>query len=106
MQFLVDAELVQRVGGSEQPIIDLFQADLRGASLRGANLGRADLNGAVLIGADLNGADLLDATGKTYEELERQATSLEGATMPNGQKCEDWIKSKGSGEGGKNSGTS
>jgi hypothetical protein len=28
-----------------------------------------------------------------------QARSLEGATMPNGQMYEDWLKSKGSGEG-------
>ncbi len=28
--------------------------------------------------------------------------SIEGATMPNGQKYEDWLKSKGSGEDAKN----
>jgi hypothetical protein len=30
------------------------------------------------------------------------AHSLEGATMPNGQKYEDWLKSKGGGEEGEN----
>jgi hypothetical protein len=34
------------------------------------------------------------------------AYSLEGATMPNGQNYEDWLKSKGSGEDGENSGSS
>ena len=38
------------------------------------------------------------------EQLERQAASLEGAIMPNGQKYEDWLKSKGRGEDGENSG--
>ena len=31
--------------------------------------------------------------------------SLEGATMPNGQKYEDWLKSKDRGEDGKNDGS-
>jgi hypothetical protein len=31
----------------------------------------------------------------TSEELEQQAGSLEGATMPNGQKYEDWIEERG-----------
>jgi hypothetical protein len=34
------------------------------------------------------------------------AKSLEGATMPNGQKYEDWLKSKGSGKDGENGGPS
>jgi hypothetical protein len=38
----------------------------------------------------------------TNEELEHQAKSLEGATMPNGQKYESWLKSKGSGDDGEN----
>jgi hypothetical protein len=28
----------------------------------------------------------------THEELEQRAKSLKGATMPNGQKYEDWLK--------------
>jgi hypothetical protein len=31
---------------------------------------------------------------------------VSGATMPNGQKYEDWFKSKGSGEDGENIGAS
>jgi hypothetical protein len=41
--------------------------------------------------------------GVTEEQLEA-AKSLKGATMPNGQEYEDWLKSKGRGEDGKNSG--
>jgi hypothetical protein len=39
-------------------------------------------------------ADLTSAEGITNVELERQVASLEGSTMPNGQKYEDWLKSK------------
>lgn len=41
------------------------------------------------------GANLSGATGTTNELLELQAESLEMATMLNGQKYEDWLKSKG-----------
>jgi Pentapeptide repeats (8 copies) len=124
MQFLVEADLVQRVAGKE-PIIslrgadlsdaDLERADLSGAILSGtnlteaalsyANLSRADLTGAAnLSAADLSGADLSDAQGWTEEQLSA-AGSLEGATMPDGQTLrsaynrngptfEDWLKSK------------
>jgi hypothetical protein len=34
-------------------------------------------------------------------ELELQATSLKGATMPNGQKYEDWLKDKKAREEGR-----
>jgi len=34
------------------------------------------------------------------------AASLEGATIPNGQKYEDWLKSKDRAEDGKNEGSS
>jgi uncharacterized protein YjbI with pentapeptide repeats len=133
MEFLVEAELVQRTGGRE-PIIrlsgvniegaNLTEADLRGADLRGADLCEtylndaeldgAHLNGAYLCNAELRGADLRSADlkgvdlsgaylreadlshveGVTNEELEQQTYSLEGATMPNGQKYEDWIKDR------------
>jgi hypothetical protein len=43
---------------------------------------------------------------KACRELEYLAKSLEGATMPNGQKYEDWLKSRDRGEGGKNDGSS
>ena len=102
----------------------LMQADLRGANLSGAHLRRAMLIGARLSRANLRQADLskahlrqadlseaklsrtqlADAYGVTNAQLEQQADSLEGATMPNGQKYEDWLKSKGSGEDGENGG--
>jgi uncharacterized protein YjbI with pentapeptide repeats len=92
----------------------LRNANLSGANLSGANLSRADLSRANLSGANLSGADLSDAElsdadlsgayelnnagakqSITNEELEQQAGSLAGATMPNGQKYEDWLKSRG-----------
>jgi hypothetical protein len=90
---------------------DLQAADLRGANLRkaklsGAYLVNADLSGAILInisieaaptanlgGADLSGADLSGAKGVTVQKL-GMCKSLAGATMPNGQKYEDWLEDK------------
>jgi uncharacterized protein YjbI with pentapeptide repeats len=77
----------------------LFHAYLSAANLNNANLDSANLREASLIDADLSGAnlskaDLTGAEGVTNEELEQQAASLEGATMPNGQKYEDWLKDK------------
>jgi len=69
-------------------------ADLRLARLNEANLEGADLEDALLFSADLTDANLRGATGVDIEALKRQARSLEGATMPNGQKYEDWLKSK------------
>ena len=91
---------------------DLSEADLSGASLKGANLlpydeqnpaklsfhnlnGTApsaidlsgdptNLSGAILKDADLSGVYLKGAIGVTNEELERQAKTLLGATMPDG----------------------
>src|SRR5215211_719676 len=62
MQFLKEAQLIQRVEGSE-PIITLSGANLSGANLLNVNLSgtrllRADLSGANLNYADLSGADL------------------------------------------------
>jgi uncharacterized protein YjbI with pentapeptide repeats len=71
----------------------LFRANLSGADLKIADLSGADLRDAILSGANLN-----SATGITNEELEQQASSLEGATMPNGQKYEEWLKSRGEGD--------
>ena len=83
---------------------DLRSADLSLAGFGGVDLSGADLNGAKLSGARLNGnnfsdadlsnADLSNAKGISNEELERQAATLEGATMPNLQKYEDWLKDK------------
>jgi uncharacterized protein YjbI with pentapeptide repeats len=68
IQFLVEAQLIQRVEG-RGPIISLGGANLREAdlsllsdtNLRGANLRGADLREAALIYADLRGADLREA---------------------------------------------
>ena len=74
--------------------IALPHATLSGAKLFSADLILADLTGADLRGADLSGADLSGAEGITNEELDGQADSLKGATMPNGQKYEDWLKAR------------
>jgi uncharacterized protein YjbI with pentapeptide repeats len=88
---------------------DLSGANLEGAVLRGANLAEVNLEGAVLRGAnlaeanlvgsnlleanlegayladvDLTGATLANVMGVNAAQLEQQAASLEGATMPDG----------------------
>jgi uncharacterized protein YjbI with pentapeptide repeats len=68
-------------------------ASLSDTNLSGANLSYAVLRRADLSDADLRDADLRDATGWTMEQL-TAARSLEGATMPDGQKYEDWLKDK------------
>jgi uncharacterized protein YjbI with pentapeptide repeats len=97
---LTGADLTSTVlSGANLRGANLRGADLRGADLRDADLEAADLSGADLGGAGLSGAYLsyanLDrATDITSEELAQHAYSLEGATMPNGQKYEDWFKDK------------
>jgi hypothetical protein len=44
--------------------------------------------------AILEEAALSNVEGVTKEELAQQPRSLEGATMPNGQKYEDWLKDR------------
>jgi hypothetical protein len=116
LQFLYESGLIHK----DKPVVSLVLANLSGANLsgtylagadlRGADLSRAilsranlreadlrgaNLSGAYLAGADLRGADLHDAMFFiTNEELEQQAKSLEGATMPNGQSYEVWLKDK------------
>ena len=72
---------------------NLFRADLSNANVSNADVSNAKLSGANLIGADLRWADLSGAQGWTEEQL-TIAEVLEGATMPNGQKYEDWLKDK------------
>jgi uncharacterized protein YjbI with pentapeptide repeats len=80
----------------------LYDTDLGGADLSGADLSDAEgrfESGARMVrtrleGADLGGADLTKA--RVTEEQLREAESLEGATMPNGQKYEDWLADEGS----------
>jgi Pentapeptide repeats (8 copies) len=126
MRFLEEASLIQGVEG-RGPIIrltgaDLSDADLSGADLNGAYLSNADLSranvddanlrwatlsnanlsNATLHDADLYFADLSDTTLSNAYLTDAQITvagALEGATMPNGHKYEDWLKSKRRGEG-------
>jgi hypothetical protein len=90
VQFLVEAKLVQRVAGTGQR----------------ADLGQANLSDADLSWADLREADLDGARGVTNRELEQQASLLSRTTMPNGQKYEDWLKSKDQEENKKSDGSS
>jgi hypothetical protein len=92
--------------GTDLSVADLGEADLSGANLSGANLSGAKLVGANLGKAAQGGPNLSGASGITNEELDQQAASLKGATMPNGQKYEDWLKSKDRVEDGENSGSS
>jgi hypothetical protein len=112
IRFLKEANLTgrgtfQSTGQSSTSL--LAEADLQGARFEGVdlsdiNLRVANLNDAHLRGAILDGTNLRGATGITNEELEQQAASFEGATMPNGQKYEEWIKARG--EDGENPGAS
>jgi hypothetical protein len=85
LQFLYESGLIKR----GHNIVDLKQADLSEVKLSDA---------------DLSGANLSEARGWTEEQL-TAAKSLEGATMPNGQKYEEWLKSKGRKEDGQNGGS-
>jgi uncharacterized protein YjbI with pentapeptide repeats len=75
---------------------NLSSADLSDAKLRYARLTTSNLRGADVSQADLTGADLLFAQDWTAGQL--GGAYLGGATMPNGQKYEDWIKSKDHGK--------
>jgi len=67
---------------------------LKVSNLSGATLREAQFCNAWLHGVNLSGADLKGAKGIPIEKLEQQAFSLKGATMPNGQKYEEWLKTK------------
>lgn len=91
------------------------EEELNGANLSGADLTKANLSGADLSGANLTDAYELITEGSkredtrrvTNEQLEAQQTkSLEGATMPDGQKYEERLKSQARREYGENSGSS
>ena len=74
VQFLYESGLIDK----HPAIVDLTGVDLTGVELREANL---------------SGAILSKAVGLTDEQI-AATESLEGATMPNGQKYEDWFKDK------------
>jgi uncharacterized protein YjbI with pentapeptide repeats len=95
--YLIGANL----SGASLGVADLSGARLSRANLREADLGGANLSRADLSRADLSRADLGGAEGVTNEQLSA-ARSLEGATMPNGQKYEDWLKDKERGKDGEN----
>jgi uncharacterized protein YjbI with pentapeptide repeats len=93
MEFLVEAELVQKIEGRE-PIISL-----NGAALSGVNLDNADLSGAALFEADLSGANLnnavlsgADLSGASLSEAALREASLRKANLSNatlsGDGCE------------------
>ena len=56
-------------------------------------MSRARLGMVRLAGAELSYAELSQATGVREGQLVA-AKSLEGATMPNGQTYEEWLKDK------------
>jgi len=106
LQFLYESKLISKdrpvvdlrdtnLMGAYLTYINLSAADLSGAWLSDAKLYRANLNEANLRGADLSDADLgatnLSDSEITGEQLAR-VKSLEGATMPDGQNYEDWLK--------------
>jgi uncharacterized protein YjbI with pentapeptide repeats len=68
--------------GADPSDIDSNSNHLRPTNLGGADLSNADLSGAYLTGA-----------GVSEEQLDT-CKSLQGATMPDGQKYEDWLKDK------------
>lgn len=68
---------------------DLRNATLNNVSLKNADLNNADFSSATLKKVDfseanLSGANFKGATGITVAQLEKQAKSLKGATMPDG----------------------
>lgn len=82
--------------GSDFSGADLTGADLSGANLPGAKLTVYTLSGANFERAILYGAQVTDRSGNivTDEELDAECKSLKGATLPNGQKYEEWLKAE------------
>jgi uncharacterized protein YjbI with pentapeptide repeats len=82
---LIDAKLPgTNMSGAFLRNADLREAQLIETDLSGADLSGADLSGAILSDPDLHNANLIDAKGVTEEQLEDQAKTLKGATMPGG----------------------
>jgi uncharacterized protein YjbI with pentapeptide repeats len=83
------------LSGAHLSHANLSPAFLGGANLSHANLSRATLDCRNLRGrrGNLSYANLNNLRGCTKEEL-RSAFTLKGATMPNGLKYEEWLKSK------------
>ena len=87
LRFLYESHLINEKGTIVDLVgADLLEANLREAYLRGAKLSGTDLSGADLTKANLSSANLKNIKGVTIEELEKQAKSVEGATLPDGSK--------------------
>src|SRR6266487_1223426 len=73
------------LSGADLSEANLWRANLSEANLSEANLNEVNLAGTNLNGADLRYADLSETNSKDdIEQLEKQAKSLKGATMPDG----------------------
>ena len=94
-------QLFISLNGANLRRVHLPGVDLSGANLQEANLQEANLLEANLLEADLSGADL---SGAIVAEKHLTKAKLEGATMTNGQKFEDWLRSKVSSKDGDNIG--
>jgi hypothetical protein len=94
------------LSGADLHNVVLRESFLSHTDLSGADLSYADLTGADLNDADLTRANLTHALGVSKKQL-TECLSLAGTTMPNGQKYEEWRKSReGRGEDGENSASS
>jgi uncharacterized protein YjbI with pentapeptide repeats len=87
-------EIAQISGPVNLMSVDLSRANLRDADLGGADLSFANLSGADLSGTNLHEAFLLGVRGISEQQLDEQCKVLIGATMPNGQYYEDWLKDR------------
>ena len=85
-------EVKVNVRNGEVKAITLDGADLSNADLTDAVLSDAGLGNAYVDGKYLSGANLSNATVKAEQLM--KCNSLEDATMPNGQKYEDWLKDR------------
>jgi uncharacterized protein YjbI with pentapeptide repeats len=95
-----------KLGEADLSRADLTGANLRTVDLRGADLREAKVHWAKLSGAKLDGTKLQGGLGWSEKQL-NVAKSFEEATMPDGQKYEDWLKDdEGSGETGESGGPS
>ena len=107
---MVDGFDIGKASGDYYARTELANALLNGVNLEGADLSYAKVGGIELREADLSRTNLRGLTeGSSYlglrdivanETLEVQAKSLRGATLPDGKKYEEWLKSKGRGEDG------
>ena len=83
--FLREADLMSTT--SNNSVVSLENADLRTVKWERVNLSKARLSETDLRSADLSETNLRSVViGITSEELEKQAKSLQGATMPDGSK--------------------